>query len=82
MALPNVGDRVSCSFRAYTCQGERPTRAQRRHNREAVWACVREPGSRRPLTDSECAYCEFWEPIEGRETGDIQTVPLWRFWPE
>ena len=49
---------------------------------EAPWVFVREAGTRRPLTDSECAYCEFWEPIEGREARDVQTAPRWRFWPE
>jgi hypothetical protein len=48
---------------------------------EAPWVCVREPGIRRPLTDSECAYCEFWEPTDEWTAVEVQrTAP--RFWPE
>lgn len=51
---------------------------------ETPWVCVREPGTRRALTDSECAYCEFWEPTDARttEVSEGQKVPRWRFWPE
>jgi len=51
---------------------------------ETPWVCVREPSIRRPLVDSECAFCEFWEPTdEWTAAAEARrTAPRWRFWPE
>jgi hypothetical protein len=37
---------------------------------ETRWICVREAGTRRPLADSECAYCEFWEATDERRAAE------------
>ena len=28
---------------------------------DALWVCVRRPGTRRGVTEQECEQCEFWE---------------------
>lgn len=31
---------------------------------ESRWACMRNPGRRRPVTEEECEECGFWETGE------------------
>ena len=44
------------------------SRVDRRHHGvgeqqkpDALWVCVRRPGTRRGVTEQECEQCEFWE---------------------
>jgi hypothetical protein len=44
---------------------------------EARWVCVREAGVRRPLQESECASCEFWEPTDEWRAVEAERAALW-----
>lgn len=48
--------------------GYRLSRTNERDQPEGPWMCVRQPETRRPVTEEECAQCKFWEtdPIYGQ----------------
>jgi hypothetical protein len=39
-----------------------PTSSAEEDVAAAPWECVRTTGQERPVSDAECAGCEYWEP--------------------
>ena len=52
----------------WTCLAQRSRGKQQAQADNVFWVCIR-GRSRRPVTDSECEACEFWEP-EGPDALD------------
>jgi hypothetical protein len=51
--------------------GYRLSNVRDSHQPESPWVCVRVDGARRPVTERECANCEFWE------MDDVKGVSGW-----
>ena len=64
----------------WDCRWSRPgyrlTNLRDEHQPESPWVCVRGERGRRPVTEQECANCEFWE-MDDFARVDWPVRPVW-----